>query len=228
MGYSAGGDGVYQLAPRMADRFAAAAMMAGHPNETSPRGLRNLPFTIQVGGLDSGYNRNQVAREWGKKLDELHKADPAGYIHLVKIYADKGHWLDRQDSTAIPWMAQHQRNPSPTRVVWKQDDVTHSRFYWLAVPPNSTQDRTEVIAEQRGQQIDVQAGGVPKLLIRVNDRMLDFDQPVTVTANGQRLFHDKVHRMIAVLAKTLDEYGDPQSVFSGELSVDLPDASDGR
>ena len=31
MGYSAGGDGVYQLAPRMADRLAAAAMMAGHP-----------------------------------------------------------------------------------------------------------------------------------------------------------------------------------------------------
>ena len=29
LGYSAGGDGVYQLAPRMADRFAAAAMMAG-------------------------------------------------------------------------------------------------------------------------------------------------------------------------------------------------------
>ena len=27
LGYSAGGDGVYQLAPRMADRFAAASMM---------------------------------------------------------------------------------------------------------------------------------------------------------------------------------------------------------
>ena len=40
MGYSAGGDGVYQLAPRMADRWAAAAMMAGHPNEASPLGLR--------------------------------------------------------------------------------------------------------------------------------------------------------------------------------------------
>ena len=52
MGYSAGGDGVYQLAPRMADRFAAAAMMAGHPNETSPLGLRNLPFTIHMGEND--------------------------------------------------------------------------------------------------------------------------------------------------------------------------------
>ena len=31
-GYSAGGDGVYHLAPRMADWLAGAAMMAGHPN----------------------------------------------------------------------------------------------------------------------------------------------------------------------------------------------------
>ncbi len=30
-GYSAGGDGTYQLAPRMADRFAAAAMMLAIP-----------------------------------------------------------------------------------------------------------------------------------------------------------------------------------------------------
>ena len=32
MGYSAGGDGVWQVAPRMADHWAAASMMAGHPN----------------------------------------------------------------------------------------------------------------------------------------------------------------------------------------------------
>ena len=66
MGYSAGGDGVYQLAPRMADRFAAAAMMAGHPNETSPLGLRNLPFTIHMGENDTPYKRNKVAAEWKK------------------------------------------------------------------------------------------------------------------------------------------------------------------
>ena len=61
MGYSAGGDGVYALAPRMAARLAAASMMAGHPNDTSPLGLRNLPFAIHVGALDGGYGRNKVA-----------------------------------------------------------------------------------------------------------------------------------------------------------------------
>jgi len=52
MGYSAGGDGVYQLAPRLADRLAAAAMMAGHPNESRPEGLRNIGFTLHMGAND--------------------------------------------------------------------------------------------------------------------------------------------------------------------------------
>ena len=64
LGYSAGGDGVYQLAPRMADRFAAASMSAGHPNDASPLGLRNIGFSIHMGNNDSAYNRNLVAEEW--------------------------------------------------------------------------------------------------------------------------------------------------------------------
>ena len=32
MGFSAGGDGVYGVTSKMADRFAAANMSAGHPN----------------------------------------------------------------------------------------------------------------------------------------------------------------------------------------------------
>jgi hypothetical protein len=31
-GFSAGGDGIYHMGPRMADYLAGAAMMAGHPN----------------------------------------------------------------------------------------------------------------------------------------------------------------------------------------------------
>ena len=56
LGYSAGGDGVYQLGPRMADRLAAAAMMAGHPGDAAAENLRNLPFTIHMGELDRSYN----------------------------------------------------------------------------------------------------------------------------------------------------------------------------
>ncbi|HWB12193.1 MAG TPA: sugar-binding protein [Pirellulales bacterium] len=226
LGYSAGGDGVYQLAPRMADRWAAAAMMAGHPNESSPLGLRNLPFAIHVGGLDNAYNRNRVAGDWGRRLDELQQADPDGYVHLVKVYEGKGHWLDRQDASAIEWMASYTRNPVPSRVVWKQDDVAHSRFYWLAVPGDSTKDRAEVVADRMGQQIEVLASGVERLVILVNDSMLDLDQPVTVASRGQPLFIGRIPRTIADLATSLYAYGDPHSVFSGRITVGLPKEPD--
>ena len=135
LGYSAGGDGAYQLAPRMSDRWAAVSMMAGHPNETSPRGLRNVPFSIQVGEKDGAYKRNTIAADWAEKLAELRKADMGGYEHFVEVHKGKGHWMDTEDRKAIPWMEKFTRNPLPERIVWRQDDVTHTRSYWLAVPP---------------------------------------------------------------------------------------------
>ena len=220
MGYSAGGDGTYQLAPRMADRLAAAAMMAGHPNEASPLGLRNIGFTIHMGGKDAAYNRNKVAAAWGTQLANLQKEDPGGYRHLVKIYPNKGHWMDREDAVAIPWMAKFRRNPFPDRVVWRQDDVTHNRFYWLAVDDDNKRKGSVVEASVKKQQIEIKKlQGIEQLIFRANDQLVDLDQPVTVTFNGQQLFHGTLQRTVAMISKTLVERGDPASIFSAEVAV---------
>jgi hypothetical protein len=221
LGYSAGGDGVYQLAPRMADRLAAAAMMAGHPNDAQPIGLRNIGFTIHVGGRDAAYKRNEVAAEWERKLDALHKGDPDGYAHLVKIYPDKPHWLNREDAQALPWMARFVRNPAPSKLVWKQDDVTHRRFYWLAIDADQEKQGTEIVASYAGQQVELQSADVTKVRVRLDDRMLDLDKPVTVTAGGKQAFQGLVPRTIATIAQTLSERGDPAGTFCGEVEITL-------
>ena len=217
LGFSAGGDGVYRLAPRMADRWAAASMMAGHPGAAAPLNLRNTPFSIHVGEKDAAYKRNEVARAWGDKLDALRKGDPGGYIHWTKIYKGKAHWLDRKDAAAIPWMAKHTRNPYPRRIVWRQD--SHRRFYWLAT--RKLQPGSVVRAELKGQTISLDPGDgdIKKLIIRLNDRMLDLDKPVTVMSKGnsEKIYTGRVIRSIATLAKTLAERGDPVSIFSGEI-----------
>ena len=224
MGYSAGGDGVYQLAPRMADRFAAAAMMAGHPNETSPVGLRNLPFTLHMGERDNGYNRNKVAASWKTKLANLRKADPSGYIHHVQIHAGLGHWMNRRDAVAVPWMAKHTRNPVPSRIVWKQDDVRHETFYWLAVPMNETNGRPQITAEVQKQNITLTGPADKTVWIRLDDRFINLDQPVTITANGKEVFSGKAPRTIARLAASLAARHDPHLMFSAEVPVTLPQA----
>ena len=222
MGYSAGGDGVYQLAPRMADRYGAASMMAGHPNESRPLGLRNLPFSIHVGGRDAAYDRNKVAREWGKSLDALQDSDPEGYPHLVKIYPDKGHWMDREDASAVPWMAEFARNPVPRRVVWWQDDVTHEAFYWLGVEDEQRRAGVKVEAEIDGQTVRLSSETLDELTVRLDDRLLDLDQPVRVEANGEVVFEGDLPRTIRNLAETLQEQGDVELTFSASVDVGVP------
>jgi hypothetical protein len=222
MGYSAGGDGAYQVGPRMADRWAAVAMMAGHPNEASPLGLRNLPFAIQVGANDSAYKRNTVAAEWGRKLDDLQKSDPAGYIHFTELHAGKGHWMDLDDRKAIPWMEKYSRNPIPEKVVWRQDDVTHDQFYWLAVDAGSAKAEQEIEAERKGNEITVRAKGIGNVRIRLNDAMLNLDQPVTIRSGDTVLFQGKCDRTILNLMQTLQEKGDPRLMFGAEAKVKLP------
>ena len=222
MGYSAGGDGVYQLAPRMCDRFAAAAMMAGHPNESSPLGLRNLPFALQVGANDGSYGRNKVAAVWGTKLVDLRDDDPKGYDHFVKIHEGKGHWMNLEDSIAVPWMAKRTRNRLPEKIVWKQDDVTHGRSYWVALPGAEIKARQLIMISREGQQFNLdKADGIGTLCILLNDEMIDFAEPVTVRFGGKKIHEGKVSRSIAAISRTMIERGDPGLIFSAILNVKL-------
>ena len=226
MGYSAGGDGVYQLAPRMADRFAAAAMMAGHPNETQPLGLRNLPFAIYMGGEDFHYDRNKVAASWGEKLAELRAADPEGYPHQVTIYEGLGHWMERRDASALPWMASHDRDPWPSKVVWHQDDVIHDRFYWLAVPAGSARARSTITAEVDGQVIRLESSDVEEVILRLRDGLVDLDLPVVVMAGDETLHDGLVPRTAPAIQGSIAERADPRSAATALLTVKLGQASD--
>lgn len=221
LGYSAGGDGVYQLGPRLSDRFAAASMMAGHPNETSPVGLRNLPFSIWVGALDSAYDRADVAAAFGERLDALRAADPEGYDHELHVLAGKGHWMDEEDARALPWMAARTRVRYPRRIVWKQDDVSHGRFYWLEMPDHAGRDRPEVRAEVEGQTVRIQAPAGP-LGVLLNDDLIDLDRSVRVVANGRVVFEGTLRRDLENLWRSMSGGGAMGLHYPARAEVVVP------
>ena len=223
MGYSAGGDGVYQLAPRIADRFAAASMMAGHPNETIPLGLRNLPFMVWMGEKDAAYKRNEIAKQYGEKLDKLQADDPAGYVHKTTIVEGTGHWMNKEDAAAVEWMAQYTRNPFPRKIVWHQDDVTHDSFYWVAVPTGTGKTDDEVYVAIDGQTINIDEKTTPKtLIINLNDKLLDLDKPVTVNWNGKQVCSKKVSRTINQIANAINQNPDKSTVTYAKIKITKP------
>ena len=222
LGYSAGGDGVYQLGPRLADRLAAAAMMAGHPGDAAAESLRNLPFTIHVGENDRPYKRNEHAAKWKKKLADLHKQDPDGYINEVEIHKGKGHWMNKEDAVAIPWMAKFTRNRFPDKVVWKQDNIKQKRFYWLAVD-EIPKTKPLIVASRKGQKISIEKSEVDAVSVLVNDDMLDMDKEITLEWASKSVPSVKVNRTIGELATTLLERGDPGMMFSARIEIEKPE-----
>lgn len=218
MGYSAGGDGVYQLAPRMADRWAAASMMAGHPNDAKPLNLRNIGFALYMGGKDGAYKRNQVAAEWGEKLAELEKADPTGYKHLVTIYPDKGHWMDGEDASSIPWMSKFVRNTSPTKLVWRKDGNKQARFYWLGADPEKW-TAGEVVTAERNEQAITLSAKPAGLSLLLSDDIVDLDHNVNVTWEGGK-GEAMPSRTVQAMHQSLTQRFDPSSVYTSIVDCD--------
>jgi transglutaminase-like putative cysteine protease/predicted esterase len=220
IGYSAGGDGVYQLSPRLADRFAAATMCAGHPNQITPEGLRNLPFFLYMGGEDSAYHRNTVVREFNAKLDALQASDPAGYVHRCTVYAGLMHDMQGREAETIPRMSALHREVWPRRVVWKQDaNVTHDRFYWMERPGELVKPNEIFAAHVTGQTIEIEQPASGSLTLRLSDELLDLDEPIQIVASGRIIFNGKASRSLAAIMKSLKERPDPESVASALMPV---------
>lgn len=221
LGYSAGGDGVWQLAPRMADRFAAAAMMAGHPNEASLLSLRNLPFAIFMGGADAAYDRNKIAAEKTAALDKLEKDDPGAYVHFSRIYEGLPHWMDGRDAEALPWMSQFIRNPWPKKIVWFQDDVTHDRFYWIEIPAGSAKQGATIIANIDGQKIKL-SGDVPagtRLLLSDQIEGFSLDKEIEITVNDLPARRVTATRSAKVIRAAMEKRLDPASCPTASVQV---------
>ena len=221
LGYSAGGDGVWRMAPRMADRWAAASMMAGHPGEASQVNLRHVPFMIWMGENDGAYDRNKLAVAKGNVLDSLQQVEPEGYIHETHIVKGKGHWMDRVDTVAIAWMAKYKRNALPKEIVWRQEEVVRPSMYWVGVNPADARPGMTVVAELAGNEVKIVKSDYPKLRVYLNDKMVDMDKPVKVTYQGRILFEGKVERTMGCLSKTLQERGDRELMFSGYVDVEI-------
>jgi predicted esterase len=217
MGYSAGGDGVYQLAPRMADHWAAAAMMAGHPGDAAILNLRNLPFFLAVGEKDAAYNRNALLTEWSNRLDSLQSTDKGGFIHDAHLMAGMPHWMKQQDTISVAWMARFKRNPYPQKVNWIQDDVVRKHFYWLSVPQGSAVKGHTVFASYGGQEVDIQRNDNDTLYIHLNDKMMNLDKQITIRQNGKVLFKGKVVRRKELIQQSYADRRDADYIFSSEI-----------
>ncbi len=122
-------------------------------------------------------------------------------------------------------MAKYTRVRFPDRVVWKQDDVRHTQFYWLAAADERHAARHEVVAVRAGQRFDIERSDAPALTFLLSDAFVDLERPIEIWAGGKRVFQGRVPRTIETLERTLAARGDPRTMYSATVTVSVTDGT---
>ena len=245
LGYSAGGDGAYQMAPRMADRWAASGMMAGYPNDASPINLRNTAFSIHVGEHDTAYGRSTIAVTYGNQIQALQEQDPRFYNYEVKVHEGRAHWMDGDDAIALDWMDNFTRNPNPKKIVWHQDSTvttnsfppkrsifspppdpfvpgisTQNQFYWIGIDKgDSERPFALVTAEIIGQEIHIKNSNKNHLHIYLNDTLINLDLPISIFWEETKIFEGSVSRTILNQYNSMKQRRDREYIYSASLNI---------
>jgi hypothetical protein len=161
-----------------------------------------------------------VVREFSAKMDALQAGDPDGYAHRLTIFPGLPHNMQNRESEMIPRMTELSRVDWPKRVVWKQSGhVTHSRFYWMERTAADVKPNEIYAAHVEGQTITIETPDEGHLTLRLSDELLDLDKPVTVVANGRKIFEAKVPREFAPIWQSFNDRRDPGTVATAYLPV---------
>lgn len=248
VGFSAGGDGVYAITAKMADRFGAANMSAGHPNGLPLWNLYNMPLQLQVGEKDSAYDRNICTAQYGLMLDEYREQLGGGYIHNTYVHKGSGHnfrdyaasdqevladiaaWLESGDNStvtvdtnAIRFVRQYVRDPLPERVVWdlsqRADQRTGESFYWLRADRQLTEGRIIASYDREANSVNVEECSVSgEITILLSNDMLDLFSPITINTSAGSQTVT-VTPDFDLLYETTAERGDYNYQFAAKITI---------
>jgi len=220
MGYSHGGYGAYAIGPKMPDHFAAihASAAAATDGETAAQNLRNTIFTVMVGEKDTMYGRYERNLKFRAALEELRGQRTNIYPAAVQIIEGNGH-TGLPDRDKIVDMYPAVRNPVPAELSWLMTDSVIRDFFWLRC--DAPAKELEINATCKNNRLIVRtSANVTNAAVFLDQRLVDFDEPLAIEVNGQALKPMKVRTSLRVLCETLVNRGDPELAFTARL--DLP------
>ena len=250
-GISEGGYGSQRMASYYADYLAAAGPMAGgEPLKNAPvENCRHIGFSLRTGSEDYGFYRNILTHYTHLAFDSLAHVYPGNFEHKIELIKGYGHGIDYGPTPM--WMKQFVRNPWPKQVTWEdyEMDGWHRKgFYNIEVlerPDEELRTRYDMTIENN--QIDLTVRDVHytttfvdprwdiemifekkytdskrgRMLIYLNEHLVDLEKPVTLVVNGREVFKGKVKCSETHMARSLATFYDPERIYPAAIEVVL-------
>ncbi len=222
-GSSNGGMGTIYFGTRLPDRFAGLASNMGYPVVDrrfleQPQNLEVLQNLSHASVFLSHGSRDDTVTPQGDRetADLLRKAD--GSV-VLREWPRKRHNIDIREviDDILEVFASGRRNPYPRRIDFVLTDPAYSRCFW--VDAEGAPAGAEVHARVTDNTIDVQAVGVGRLRLYLDEKLVDLARDVVVRVNGRESFRGRVHPTADDMLFSLAKTADAQAVYSAYLEV---------
>lgn len=250
-GHSMGGYGTWTYGAIHADLFAGAAAFAGAPTVYWKPGRKDVEAEgVAIGILPNLYNlplfcfqstddprvRPAANQRAFADLAELRKTDPKGWEFLYEEVDDRGHGFPSAGPRAgLEWIAAHERNPRPRKIVWEPVRQWKHTFYWLRWTDPWLEGLLVAEVDVERNRIDVtlraprsmdpaaeeakRPARVAALSLYVDDRLVDLGREVVVSVDGRERYRGVPEPRLEVLVRSAEEREDPEYVFAREIPL---------
>lgn len=229
----------------------AGPIAGGEPLQNAPaENCANMAFTLRTGENDRGFSRHILTANTKAEFDRLEELHPGYYKHNIEVVPGATHTsVDYKPTT--PWMKGYTRNPHPKYVYWENFDMDgryRDGFYNLYVKERSDDNSARSCYEMTidGNTVDLKVNtvtykvaekdriGIPlkfdktytpatkgRVVIYLNDKLVDLSKPVTVKVNGQEVFKGKPELNTANLVNSCAAFFDPERLYPAAVEVEV-------
>ncbi|MCB9878555.1 MAG: hypothetical protein H6835_13240 [Planctomycetes bacterium] len=201
------------------DRFAGLVLR--DPTAVDDLRLGSL-LGIPVLMVKTGDNA-AVVESLQKRLEEK---DPG----KVTVIDGKGSYPFKESAPEIgDWMANKQRNMTPLHVVIEPNHDRFNRSYWvdievadsLLTTSGDKRPRLEVKADPQTNRITVDAVGVERFEVVLNDDLVDLDKEFTIVVNGKAVQETR-RRSFSEMKKRMEGRSDWDYLFPVRYMTTVP------
>nr|MBI3612759.1 hypothetical protein [Nitrospirota bacterium] len=233
-GMSNGGIGIYLIGTHYAPLFAGLAPMAsGLDTVLLPflENLKNTPVYIIHGRQDQvmPVELSQAIAQELTRLGYTFQYQEHDRVHPMA----GGHFFPREELPAlVRWFDGQRRTASPKRLIVVRDATHLTPFGWGRIDATDriaaftdllTDSRDEAIVNRRYARLDAEIVGPNRIEVRtervkryslyLNEAMVDFSQPVTITTNGRIGFQGLVGPSVETLLRDARQRQDRRMLF---------------
>ncbi|TAJ07194.1 MAG: hypothetical protein EPO61_14605 [Nitrospirae bacterium] len=243
-GMSNGGIGTYLVGTHNAPLFAGLAPMASGLDTVLMPFLENLKNTpvYMIHGRQDDVMPVELSRAIAQELTRL------GYVFQYQEH-DRvhpmagGHFFPREELPAlVRWFDGQRRTALPKRLIVARDATHLTPFGWARIDATDriaaftdllTDSRDEAIVSRRYARLDAEIVGPNRIEVRtervkryslyLNETLVDFSQPVTITTNGRIGFQGLVVPGMETLLRDARQRQDRRMLFPVLLHLAMED-----